>query len=159
MLAALAAVAIGTCGGSHTGPTHGTVERVVDGDTIIVRTSDGTERVRYIGLDTPESVKPNTPVMCFAKTASHINSQLVLGKGVTLTPGAEPRDRYGRLLAYVRTDGGVDVNSELLARGAARTMAIGPNTARATAFSRLEEKARTSGLGLWGVCGYAQSFG
>ena len=79
------------------------VVRVVDGDTIKVRLdgSGGTERVRYIGIDTPESVKPGTPVQCFAKAASHANERLVAGRSVRLEGDVEPRDRYGRLLAYV----------------------------------------------------------
>src|SRR4051794_29543591 len=108
----VAALAALLAGGAHDGPAappgsqHARVLRVVDGDTIKVRLDDGsTERVRYIGIDTPESVKPNTPVQCFAKKASHYNASLVAGRAVTLRMDAEARDRYGRLLAYVYTDG------------------------------------------------------
>jgi micrococcal nuclease len=132
------------------------VVRVVDGDTIAVRLSSGRpDRVRYIGIDTPESVKPGTPVQCFAKKASHFNASLVDGRAVTLRTDAEARDRYGRLLAYVYTDGAppVFVNRELVARGYARTLTIPPNVAHADEFARLARRAREAGKGLWRACG------
>src|SRR5438552_18586380 len=109
------------------GPLVGRVMRVVDGDTINVRLGGRVERVRYIGMDTPESVKPGTPVQCFAKKACAENARLVAGQDVRLRVGAEPRDRYGRLLAYVFTasDGRL-VNAELVAAGFARTLPIAP---------------------------------
>jgi len=163
LLLVLTALAVGslTCGGSKVpdGPFTARVVRVVDGDTIIVDYQGSTERVRYIGVDTPESVKPNTPVQCYAKAASHLNESLVAGHSVTLTPGAEPRDRYGRLLAYVTTDSGTDVNAALLIAGAARTMTISPNTEKATEYAALEAKARNKQAGLWGLCADAQNTG
>src|SRR6476660_2136883 len=69
------------------------VQRVVDGDTIVLA---GGERVRYIGVDTPESVKPGTPVQCFAEKASAFNDRLVEGERVQLRYDAERQDRYGR---------------------------------------------------------------
>jgi micrococcal nuclease len=129
------------------------VIRVVDGDTIQVRLAGGrTARVRAIGIDTPESVKPGTPVQCFAKKASHFNASLVDGRKVTLRTDAEARDRYGRLLAYVYT-GRVFVNRELVARGYARTLTIPPNVAHAGEFARLARRAREAGKGLWKRCG------
>ena len=81
--------------------------RVVDGDTIHVEVDGRREKVRYIGVDTPESVKPGTPVECFAKRASAFNRHLSRAQRVRLVPDAEHRDRYGRLLAYVyRTSDG-----------------------------------------------------
>ena len=109
------------------------------------------ERVRYIGIDTPESVKPGTPVQCFAKKASHFNAGLVAGRDVTLKTDAEERDRYGRLLAYVYA-GPEFVNRELVARGYARTLTIPPNVAHADEFARLARRAREAGLGLWRAC-------
>jgi micrococcal nuclease len=129
------------------------VIRVVDGDTIKVSLAGGrTERVRYIGVDTPESVKPGTPVQCFAKRASHFNASLVDGRAVTLRMDAEERDRYGRLLAYVYA-GDRFVNRELVAKGYARTMTIPPNVAHADEFARLAQRAREAGRGLWRACG------
>src|SRR3954454_5660649 len=74
----------------------GTVTRVVDGDTIHVALGGRDETVRYIGIDTPESVKPGTPIECFAKAASAANARLVEGRSVRLDYDAEQRDRYGR---------------------------------------------------------------
>lgn len=125
--------------------------RVVDGDTIEVRRAGRRDTVRYIGVDTPESVKPDTPVQCFAKAASRFNERLVEGRDVQLTLDREPRDKYGRLLAYVAIDG-KSVNAALLSRGYARTLEIPPNTARAVAFRRLEDSAQAAGRGLWGAC-------
>ncbi len=90
-------------GGSPAGgqKSVGKVIRVVDGDTIHVMVGGRDETVRYIGVDTPESVKPGTPVECFAKRASAFNHRLVDGEKVRLVRDAEARDRYGRLLAYV----------------------------------------------------------
>src|SRR3954462_11915344 len=94
-------------GGEPGAPGEATVTRGVDGDTVHVAIGGADETVRYIGIDTPESVKPNTPVQCFAKAASAANERLVAGREVTLVSDVEGRDRYGRLLAYVyrRPDG------------------------------------------------------
>jgi micrococcal nuclease len=141
----------GTGGGSATraGPTA-IVARVVDGDTIVLR---GGERIRYIGMDTPESVKPGTPVQCFAKAAGHENARLVAGRRVRLRYDAERRDRYGRTLAYVyRASDGLFVNAELVRRGYARQLTIPPNVAHAPLFARLAAQARERGRGLWRAC-------
>ena len=149
---AVVALLLGRGADSHASTLHGQVVRVVDGDTIQVRLDGGaTERVRYIGIDTPESVKPGTPVQCFAKKASHFNAGLVAGRDVTLKTDAEERDRYGRLLAYVYA-GPEFVNRELVARGYARTLTIPPNVAHADEFARLARRAREAGLGLWRAC-------
>src|SRR6187402_943959 len=76
------------------------VTRVVDGDTVEVRLGGRTEDVRYIGVDTPETVKPGAPVDCFGPQASAFNHRLVEGRRVRLVLGVERRDVYGRLLAY-----------------------------------------------------------
>ncbi len=77
------------------------VVRVVDGDTIEVRLDGRDEDVRLIGVDTPETVKPDTPVQCFGERASHFTKRRLTGKRVRLVFGVERRDVYGRLLAYV----------------------------------------------------------
>jgi micrococcal nuclease len=129
------------------------VLRVVDGDTIHVEVGGRRETVRYIGVDTPESVKPGTPVQCFAKRASAFNHRLVEGERVRLVPDAEARDRYGRLLAYVyRRPDGMFVNAELVRRGFATILTIPPNVAHAQEFLRLQRAARQAGRGLWGAC-------
>jgi micrococcal nuclease len=156
-LAAFAALVAGRKGDSSSASSlSGRVVRVVDGDTIKVSLGGGrTERVRYIGVDTPESVKPGTPVQCFAKRASHFNASLVGGREVTLRTDAEARDRYGRLLAYVYTSRPphVFVNRELVAKGYARTLTIPPNVAHAGEFASLARQARERGRGLWSACG------
>jgi micrococcal nuclease len=136
-----------------TGDEGARVERVVDGDTVVVRVGGRSERVRYIGMDTPESVQPGTPVQCFAKAAAAENRRLVGGRAVRLVPGAEARDRYGRLLAYVyREPDGLFVNAELVRRGYARPLTIPPNIAHAAEIRRLARRARHSGRGLWSQC-------
>jgi micrococcal nuclease len=129
-----------------------TVLRAVDGDTILVRAPGGrTERVRYIGVDTPESVKPNTPVQCFGHEASDFNRSLVQGRKVRLVPDHEPEDKYGRSLAFVYV-GDTFVNAELLRQGYARTIEIEPNTSKAEYFAGLERVAIRTNKGLWNEC-------
>ena len=129
------------------------VLRVVDGDTIRVRLDGRTERVRYIGVDTPESVKPGTPVQCFAKRAAAANAALVAGRSVRLVGDVEQRDRYGRLLAYVyREPDGLFVNAELVRRGFARQLTFPPNVRFAARFGALAREARDAERGLWRAC-------
>jgi micrococcal nuclease len=140
-------------GGSSDGFGQGEVVRVVDGDTIRVRLGDRTERVRYIGIDTPEDVKPGTPVQCYARRAAAANAALVAGQRVRLVGDVEHRDRYGRLLAYVyRATDGAFVNALLVRDGYARTLTIAPNVAHAAQFARLAGTARKAGRGLWRAC-------
>jgi micrococcal nuclease len=132
----------------------GRVVRVIDGDTVRVRLDDPAEQrtVRYIGVDTPETVAPGRPVECFGEAASDFNRRLVSGRRVGLVLGRERRDRYGRLLAYVKVEGGSLVEDALLRRGYARTLTIPPNDDRAPHFRALERRARDEGRGLWGAC-------
>ena len=141
-------------GGEPAAPSTGRVVRVVDGDTIRVRLGGTEERVRYIGVDTPETVKPGTPVQCFGKAASAFNARLVRARTVRLVFDAERRDRYGRLLAYVyREPDGLFVNAELVRRGYAQPLTIAPNVAHADEFRRLARTARRGERGLWAACG------
>ena len=129
------------------------VLRIVDGDTIRVELPSGEEAVRYIGIDTPESVKPGSPVECFAERASALNERLVRGERVRLVRDVEERDRYGRLLAYVyRARDGLFVNAELVRRGYATVATFPPNVAHEREFRRLANRARLSGRGLWAKC-------
>jgi micrococcal nuclease len=143
--------------GERAGPGAGRllvarVTRVVDGDTIEARLPGGrVVDVRYIGVDTPETVKPGTPVQCYGEAASAFNHRLLTGRRVRLRVGAEPRDVYGRLLAYVYL-GPRFVNAELVRRGLARTLAIPPNTRFAPRLARIEHRAARRGRGLWGAC-------
>lgn len=127
------------------------VLRAVDGDTIEVRLGGQREDVRYIGVDTPETVKPGTPVQCFGPRAHRFNARLVTHRRVRLVFGVERRDVYGRLLAYVYLGRGF-VNAELAKRGFARTLTIPPNDRFARRFKRLQIAAARAGRGLWGAC-------
>jgi micrococcal nuclease len=127
------------------------VLRAVDGDTIEVLIDGQHEDVRYIGVDTPETVKPGTPVQCFGPRAHRFNARLVTHRRVRLVFGVERRDVYGRLLAYVYL-GDRFVNAELARRGLARTLTIPPNDRFARRFKRLQSAAARAGRGLWGAC-------
>jgi micrococcal nuclease len=155
-IAAIAIAILALGGGKLAGETRSDsarVVRVVDGDTVVVRTGGREERVRYIGVDTPESVKPGTPVQCFAQAASAANKRLVEGQEVRLVGDAEARDRYGRTLAYVyRSSDGLFVNAELVRRGYAKPLTIPPNVAHAVELRRLAATARRQGRGLWSRC-------
>ena len=163
LAAVLAAVALllaqrrdGGGGGQGTpgGSAQARISRVVDGDTVIAQIAGRSERVRYIGMDTPESVKPNTPVQCYAKAASAENKRLVEGRAVRLEFDRELRDRYGRLLAYVvPAGGGPSVNETLLRGGFARTIVFPPNTRNRARFAAVERAAQQRGAGLWSACG------
>ena len=161
LVAVLVGCGVGSQGSEQRAPAPagaaqaGAIERVVDGDTVIAQLGSGaTERVRLIGIDTPESVKPGTPVQCFALKASAYTKHLLTGRRVRLVLDAEPRDRYGRLLAYVyREPDGAFVNAQLVRDGYARTLTIAPNVAHARQFAQLARTARRGGRGLWGACG------
>lgn len=140
-------------GKAEDGPAsaYALVTRVVDGDTIEARIGGRVEDVRYIGVDTPETVKPDTPVQCFGPRASAFNHHLVERRRVRLDFGVERRDIYGRLLAYVHL-GDRFVNATLVRRGLARSLTIPPNDRFAARFRRLELRAARAGRGLWGAC-------
>ena len=144
----------GAGGPGREGPSvEARVVRIVDGDTaqMALRGAGAEEGVRFIGIDTPESVAPGQPVECFGKKASSYTTHRLEGERVTLRFGAERRDHYGRLLAYVFLDGEF-VNAELVRRGYARTLEIAPNVDHAERFARLEQAAANAGRGLWGAC-------
>lgn len=123
------------------------VERVVDGDTIIV---GGVGRVRLIGVDTPESVDPRRPVEFFGKEASAFTTRLVEGKRVRLAFDWERTDRYGRTLAYVYLPDGTFVNAEIIRRGYGHAYTRFPFK-YLERFRQFEREARAAGRGLWGV--------
>jgi micrococcal nuclease len=127
--------------------------KVVDGDTIHVLVGGRREKVRYIGVDTPETHHPTKPVQCFGRAASAFNARLVGGQRVRLVRDVEERDRFGRLLAYVyRAGDSLFVNERLVRDGYARTLTIRPNTHFASRFSVLQNVAKSARRGLWGRC-------
>ena len=139
-------------GGHVTARIQATVIRDVDGDTIIARLDNGqVENVRILGVDTPEVVDPRKPVQCYGHIASAFTKSTLLGRRVTLELDAEPRDKYGRLLAYVIVDGR-RFDDMLLDRGYARFLVIPPNGSHARVMLREELAARAAGRGLWGAC-------
>jgi micrococcal nuclease len=148
------AAALGACGTADPPPAlTGRVVRVVDGDTIRVRMDAGrVERVRYIGIDTPEAGA------CFEPRAHAFNSRLVAGRAVRLVRDVEERDRYGRLLAYVYA-GPTFVNAELIRRGYAEPLVVPPNVRYAGRFAALAAAARRAQRGLWAACARAQLHG
>ncbi|MEW6155290.1 MAG: thermonuclease family protein [Actinomycetota bacterium] len=127
------------------------VERVVDGDTIVVT---GRRTVRLIGIDTPETVDPRRPVACFGEEASRFMSSLLPpGTAVRLVGDVEQEDRYGRLLAYVyRREDGLFVNAELVRQGYATVYTVTPNVAHADQFEAAAREARVGVRGLWAAC-------
>ena len=124
------------------------VTRAVDGDTIELE--DGN-RVRYIGVDTPESVDPRKPVQCFGKEASERNKELVKGKRARLERDVSETDRYGRLLRYVYV-GNQLINLILVQEGFAHSYTYPPDVAHQKEFAAAERTAREAKKGLWGEC-------
>jgi micrococcal nuclease len=126
------------------------VLRAVDGDTLEVAIGGRTEKIRLIGVDTPESVHPKKPVEYYGKEASIFLRRLVGRKRVVLRDDAEARnrDRYGRLLRYVFLENGTLVNAEIIRRGYGHAYVKYPFS-RMEEFRDLERQARRRGLGLW----------
>lgn len=121
------------------------VTRIIDGDTIEI---EGGQRVRYIGIDSPEM----SPVECYARQAYDKNSELVLGKTIGLEKDVSETDRYGRLLRYIWLDGKL-INEALVAEGYAHASSYPPDVKYQDKFRAAETTARESNRGLWGdVC-------
>lgn len=129
------------------------VDRVIDGDTIVIDGPDAPERVRLIGIDTPEKHHPQKPVQCFAQAASDHLSQLIGRQQVRLEPDPtnQDRDRYGRLLRYVYTEDGTFLNAKQIEDGYGFAYLTYP-TVHMEEFLRLERAAREAERGLWGEC-------
>ena len=120
-----------------------TVTKIIDGDTIDVQLDGRSQRVRYIGDDTPERDMP------FYAEANSANAELVKGQTVILVKDVSETDRFGRLLRYVYLPDGTFVNAELLRRGFAQAVTFPPDVAYAEAFAGLQAEAAAAGLGLW----------
>ncbi len=144
------------------GLVSGQVVRVVDGDTAHIVIDGVREKVRFIGIDTPESTREVEP---YGKAASNHTKDLIDGRTVWLETDAELRDRYGRLLAYVwleeptdRSDAQVRskmLNARLLLDGYAQIYTFPPNVRYAESFVAYQQEARRAGTGLWSVPGAA----
>lgn len=134
-------------GGSPCGPTEGKVDRVIDGDTIVLASG---EKIRYLLVDAPETTNGHND--CYGSNAAQFNTDLVLGKAVQLSYDVECTDMYGRLLAYVSVDG-QEVNSLMVQRGYACVLHIPPDgDDRADEFKMYQLEAKTANRGLWGAC-------
>lgn len=123
-----------------------TVVRVVDGDTLVL---DAGEKVRLIGINTPETVDPRRPVQWYGKEASERAKAMLQGRRVRLGFDVEKRDRYGRTLAYLWLEDGTFVNLRLVEEGYAFSYPYPPNVAHEAEFRAAERRARERGLGLW----------
>lgn len=147
------------CGcGSHAAAAvvegRATVARVIDGDTIVVHVGGRDEHVRLLGIDTPETHKPGTPVECFGpESAVHLRDLLPDGTTVRLERDTVTRDRYGRLLAYVFRDDGTFVDLAMVRDGYAGPLVIEPNVAHRGEIERAAAAAKAARTGLWGACG------
>ena len=130
------------------GTFEGTVVRIVDGDTIHVRIDNRIEKVRYIGVNTPEVHHPPKGEEPGGREAAEVNRSLVDARHVRLETDVQTRDRYGRLLAYVWV-GDVMVNAELVRQGYAQVMTVPPNVRHQELFLKLQREAREAGRGLW----------
>jgi micrococcal nuclease len=124
------------------------VVRAVDGDTIEI---EGGDKVRYIGIDTPETVDPRKPVQCFGVEASKKNKELVEGKTVRLEKDITDKDKYNRLLRYVYI-GDVFVNLELVKQGFAYSYSYPPDIKYQDQFVKAQQEAQEAKRGLWGAC-------
>ena len=126
----------------------GVVVRVVDGDTVHVRIGERIEKVRYIGVNTPEVHHPTRGEEPGGREAHALNRRLVDGKRVRLELDVQTRDRYGRLLAYVWL-GETMINAELVRLGYAQVMTVPPNVRHQSLLLELQRAAREGGRGLW----------
>jgi micrococcal nuclease len=127
------------------------VVRVIDGDTIRVNVDGKEDTVRYIGMDTPESVSPKKPVECFAHEAAARNKELVEGKYVYLQKDVSNRDQYGRLLRFVYVSS-TFVNLELVKEGYARVYRFPPDFDHQKEFVAAAAEAKSANLGFWARC-------
>ena len=137
-----------------TSPNSATMKRVVDGDTIDIAIGGNTERVRLIGINTPETKHPTKGMECFGPEASAYTEQLLpVGTEIRVERDVEARDKYGRLLLYVYiANSNVFVNLDLVLQGYARPMVFEPNTAHKTDFAQAATQAELRNVGLWQAC-------
>jgi micrococcal nuclease len=134
--------------------TNATMVSVVDGDTIDVAIAGHRERVRLIGIDTPETKKPNTPIQCYGPEATKFTKSLLPADvPLHLERDVVARDDFGRMLAYVYLAGdGTFVNLAIIRQGYARVLTIRPNSAHADEFVDAARSAEARNIGLWAAC-------
>ncbi len=127
------------------------VTRAVDGDTVNVQIGNQTDIIRLLGIDTPETHHPTKPVQCYGPEAAAYTKAHLEGRTIQLEDDVEPRDLYGRRLAYIYVDGH-RFNDVLLEQGYARLLVIPPNGSHARTMLAEELAAKRAGKGLWGAC-------
>ena len=125
------------------------VKRVVDGDTFVAQKNGEEIKVRLIGVDTPETVKPNTPVQPYGKQASNYTKKYLTHQNVYLEYDKEKTDRYGRTLAYVWLKNGDMFNESLVKKGLAREKYFSPNGKYRDTFVNAQEEAKKRKLNIW----------
>jgi micrococcal nuclease len=129
------------------GPSSGVVQRVIDGDTVVLQSG---QKIRYLLVNAPETTGGKND--CYGDLASQFNADLVLGKTIELSYDTQCTDKYDRLLAYATVEGS-DVNRTLVERGYACVLHIPPDgDARAAEFKSLQAAAKLANRGLWGQC-------
>ena len=127
------------------------IDDVIDGDTVDVIITGREERVRLIGIDTPETKKPNSPIECFGPEATAFTEALLpIGTPIYIERDVVNRDDFGRLLGYVyRADDGIFVNYEIMRQGFAQPLSIPPNDTFAELFADAARAAEADDAGLW----------
>jgi len=148
-------LAIGEAGDATGNGLVAKVERVVDGDTLLVAVAGRTETVRLLGIDTPEKPGGPRPAECFGQEASNFaQSLLPTGTEVYLTRDIETRDQYGRLLAFVhRSSDDLFVNHAMVEHGYATALFFPPNRSAEVHFTKAADAARREWIGFWESCG------
>jgi micrococcal nuclease len=131
-----------------------TIITVIDGDTVDIEIDGRTERVRLIGVNTPETKHPTKPIECFGPEASAYMTQLLpKGTDVRIVRDTEARDRYGRMLLYLyRNSDNLFINLDLISRGYGTPMSIEPNTFHRNDFVHAAALAEATNVGLWQAC-------
>lgn len=138
-----------------------TVVRIVDGDTIIARTAPGGSklRVRVVGIDTPESVKPGEGVACYGHQASTFTGRLIpAGTTIKAAYEVDQHDKYGRELWDIWLPDGRSLESIMAASGVARIDPFPPNIQHADVIAAASVMAQRARRGLWGACGFAKAY-
>jgi micrococcal nuclease len=138
--------------GASNGKPLATVTRVVDGDTahVLFRGKDVT--VRFIGVDTPETVAPGQPIECYGTEASHFTTRQLTGKQIRLEFDVDRIDPFGRTLAYLWMRDGSLFNETLVRRGFATVATYPPDTRYVDRFEASKRAAKAAGRGQWGAC-------
>jgi len=156
-------IGLASCSGSSQPPLSQTdlvkianvkIVKVIDGDTVDIALAGRTERVRLIGVNTPETKHPTKPIECFGPEASaYLTKLLPKGTHVRIERDVEARDRYGRMLLYLYLGSNdLFINLDLVARGYGTPMSIEPNTFHRNDFVRAAAQAEAANVGLWKAC-------